>query len=66
MTDQELEALAKQAKFSKVRTVWHSHKIHVDTLQHANYRELKAFYDIAFEHGRQQGLKEFKEEVTGG
>jgi hypothetical protein len=66
MTDQELEALAREARFSKMWVVWHSHKVHVDYLQPANYQELRRFYELAFEHGRQQGLKEFREEVTGG
>ena len=57
MTDQELEALAKQAGFSVMRVVWKSHKIHVDTLQPANYRELRQFYDIAFERGKQEERK---------
>jgi hypothetical protein len=57
MTDQELEALAKEAGFSKVRTVWHSHTVHVDTLQPADYRELRRFYEIAFERGKQEGSK---------
>jgi hypothetical protein len=58
MTDQELEALAKEAGFSKVRTVWHSHTVHVDTLQPADYRELRRFYEIAFERGKQEGRNE--------
>lgn len=58
MTDEELKALAKEAGFSKVRTVWHSHKIHVDTLQPANYQELRRFYEIAFERGKQEGRNE--------
>lgn len=60
MTDQELEALAKQAGFSKVRRVWKSHKIYVDTLQPANYKELKAFYDLAYEQGKLQGRREME------
>lgn len=54
MADQELETLAKQAGFSVVRVVWKSHKIHVDTLQPANYQELRRFYEIAFEQGKQE------------
>jgi hypothetical protein len=60
MTDQELEALAKQAGFSVVRVVWKSHKIHVNTLQPANYKELKAFYDLAYEQGKLQGRREME------
>lgn len=57
MTDQELEALAKQARFTAVRRVWKSHLIYVDALQPKTYEELQRFYDIAFERGKQEERK---------
>lgn len=55
MTNEELEALAKQAGFTAVRRVWKSHKIYVDTLQPKTYDELRQFYELAYERGRIAG-----------
>lgn len=61
MTDQELEALAKEAGFTAVRRVWKSHRIYADTLQHKTYEELRRFYEIAFEQGKKEGMRELSE-----
>lgn len=57
MTDQELVAFAKAAGFSSKRFLNHSHLIHFEIPQPRDFNELRAFYELAFERGKQEERK---------
>ena len=60
LTDQELVAFAKVAGFSSKRFLNHSHLVHFEIPQPRDFNELRAFYELAFERGKQHAISHTK------